>query len=118
MGYDTGSTELTLFEDEVELMYDTQFADLWIPEYSILTAGGTCMMPGLSVDMRVIMSDYGKVLMDWQGTTATVERRTSGAARLSPKSFGMGRFSCMTPRLNLHVGVNKSQMVQEVPTNP
>jgi hypothetical protein len=118
MGYDTGSTELNLFEEEVERMYGTQFANLWLPQYPVLTAGGTCMMSGIWVDMRVITSDYGKVLINWQDTTATVERRTSGAARLCPKSFEMGLFSCTTPRLNLHVGVNKSQMVQEVPANP
>jgi hypothetical protein len=118
MGYDTGSTVLTLFEDEVELMYGTQFANIWLPQYPVLTAGGTRMMPEIWVDMRVITSNYGKVLIDWQDTIATVERRTSGAARLSPKSFEMGLFSCTTPRLNLHVGVNKSQMVQEVPANP
>ena len=119
MGRDTGCTALTLFEDEVELMYGTEFANIWLRPLSVSTARGTYTMPGLYVDMRVITSDYEKVVMDWQDTIATVERRTPGAVRLSPQNVEKGLFACMTPgTMNLYVGVNKSQMVQEVPTNP
>ena len=61
MAYDTGSTSLTIFVDELNLL---QFPLLPLPTVVVQTAGGIINSWQLALELRVITADHQLVLRD------------------------------------------------------
>jgi hypothetical protein len=116
MAHDTGSSVLTLFQDEVELMYSTTLANLNLVNGSLKIASGSLPCRFLFVSMRILKSDHRAIVVDWKPAHVSVMPRTPMDVRLSPQNLERDLYTCMSPKtMNLHVGCNKSQMVSEVP---
>jgi hypothetical protein len=95
MAYDTGSTNLTIFVDELNLL---QFPLFPLPTTVVQTAGRIINTWQLALELRVITDDHQLVLRDWHNQMAVITVRSSPAAtRLSSKSLNGQFFVCERP---------------------
>jgi len=89
MMYDTGSTTLLIFFDELLTL---GVNNLNLSPNAIQTAGGLMQCLELGVELRILNETLDRVLVDWHFELATVMMRSgTNALRLSSKSLN-GRF--------------------------
>ena len=118
MCHDTGSSALTIFPDEVVLLYNRPAPLLPFTRQPILTSLGVIIRPCFPIEMRIISTDHTEVVSDWQKVTAFVAPLFPESKRLSPRVLEQTLFTCMTPSAgNLYVAVNKTQLFALIPAN-
>jgi len=109
MAYDTGSTNLTIFVDELNLLISPL---LLLPTVVVQTAGGVIYSWQLALELRVIAADHQQVLRDWHDEEAVVTVRSSPtASRLSSKSLNGQFYVCERPSdRRLFVALHKTPL--------
>jgi hypothetical protein len=118
MCHDTGSSLLTLFKDEIILLYNRPVESLNFRRKFVRTTMGNTSRYCFPIEMRIITTSHGEVVMDWTKVNACVVPFLADSKRLSPKELERTLYTCMTPRTgNLYVAVNKTQLVGLVPAN-
>ena len=70
MAHDTGSTNISIFEDEVIQLTHTPL--LVLLQISMVTAAGNVPARNVAVYMRVVTEDGQRVIVDWHLETALV----------------------------------------------
>jgi len=89
MMYDTGSTNLTIFFDELQVL---DINPNILSHQSIQTAGGSIQALEMALELRIINQSLQRVLKDWHIELALVMVRSGpNALRLSSKSLN-GQF--------------------------
>jgi hypothetical protein len=116
MAYDTGSTVLTIFEDEVPLFYGAPVNSLNLPRRLFDSVGPRVLRSVFPMQMRIITSDHHEIMLDWRRVQACVLPKLHGVPRLSPKDLELELYTCTTPRTNtLYVAINQTELIQLLP---
>ena len=96
MAYDTGSTNLIVFHDEVQLLASHPIFPLQAT--AVQTSMGLTHRWQLRLQFRVLADNNQRVLRNWHDELATIIVRTSPSAiRLSSKSLNSQFFVCERP---------------------
>jgi hypothetical protein len=108
MGYDTGSTSLTVWDTELSLLGVNPNE---LHQEQLLTAAGhtTCFV--LFLEVRVLTESKDRILIDWHVDKASVRAAFPGGHRLSSKTLNGKFLNLERPRdLELLVASSKTQL--------
>jgi hypothetical protein len=96
MVYDTGCTNLIIFEDELSGLTHLILPMLY--PTGIQLASGQAGARSMPIEIRVVSQNNQRVVRDWyQDTAIVIPRSSPNATRLSSKSLNGFYFSCEHP---------------------
>jgi len=110
MAYDTGSTNLIIFQDELQVL--TPFSIFPLQATAVHTSAGLTYCWQLRLQLRVLADNNQRVLRNWHDEIATaMVRQSPGSIRLSSKSLNGQFFVCERPSdLRLFVARHKTPL--------
>jgi hypothetical protein len=111
MAHDTGSSVLTIYEDELTSLFGQKIHPSMLVSTDILTPGGMEQTRTILLQLRIVTADHQKTVLDWKAVKGLVRPQFAGSNRLSPNVLEKNLFACTSPHTNsLYVARSKTAL--------